>query len=112
MELDLSKITITDGPEHRNRIVVRLATNYYCTGKSAVVKKELRFLKRKSCGDNFFIEDCQMAGDDIVIQSIENLDECKDGIYELIVSNVSRDWETGYDDDWDWKLIEYKENDV
>jgi hypothetical protein len=112
MELDLIKMTITDGPEPRSRIVVRLTTNYYCNNQKAVIKKELRFLKRKSYGDNFFIEDCGSGGDDIVIKSIENLDECEDGIYELVTCDVSYDWETGYADGWNWKLIEYKESDV
>ena len=43
-----------------------------------------------------------------VDESIINLYECDDGIYEVIMCNLSHDWETGYLDDWDLKLIPYK----
>ena len=33
----------------------------------------------------------------------------EDGVYELIFCNESRDWETGYVDDHDYKLVELNE---
>jgi len=46
---------------------------------------------------------------DPVINSL-NIDNLADGVYEIIVCNVSKDYETGIIDDWDLKLIPLKED--
>jgi hypothetical protein len=38
-----------------------------------------------------------------------NIDKYKDGLYTIHMVNMSRDWETGYVDDYDYELREYKE---
>ena len=40
---------------------------------------------------------------------IVNFLDVVDGIYELVTINISRDWETGYVDDYDYKLIPYED---
>ena len=41
------------------------------------------------------------------LQSITNLYDVPDGIYELQTTNHSRDWETDTIQDWDYILKEY-----
>ena len=36
---------------------------------------------------------------------ILNLGEVEDGIYEVVVCNESHDYETGYVDDYDYRLV-------
>ena len=50
-------------------------------------------------------EDISGAGPDLAYKQITNLDKCEDGVYELAVTNISRDWETGYVDDYDYELV-------
>lgn len=42
---------------------------------------------------------------------ITNLDKCKDGIYKIQICNPRTDWETGYIDEYDYKLVPFKEED-
>ena len=51
------------------------------------------------------MEDISCIGAEEVLPRIINLDECKDGVYEVTACNISHDFETGYADDWDYKLI-------
>lgn len=91
-------------------LVVRLITTYYQDKKGDfITSKKLKFLKRKCQGFDFFSEDVSMAGIDSTMNHIENLYDCEDGIYQLIVCNVYKDWDTGCIEDWDYKLIPYKE---
>lgn len=90
-------------------IIVRLTTSYWYDGNGLYQRKDLKFLKRKCTGYNFIQEDCNMVGADEVFDKIINLDECDDGIYQIISCNESTDWETGYIDDWDYKLVKYDE---
>lgn len=41
------------------------------------------------------------------MNSIINLDECGDGLYEVVVCNETHDWESGYVDGYDLKLIPF-----
>jgi hypothetical protein len=71
-------------------------------------KKSLRVLKRKSWGMNILQEECSMAGAEECARNILNFLDVEDGIYELVVCNVSRDYESGYVDDWDLELIPFE----
>jgi hypothetical protein len=87
------------------KLIVRLRTSIWHDSRGAYLRREIKWLIRKSEGFNFFEEDCSMAGADEVVPKILNLNECKDGLYKLDTCNESRDWETGYIDDYDYKLI-------
>lgn len=89
------------------RAVYRLSRSYWKSGNSINCKISLTRLARKSTGYKYFEEECDMGGCDLAWKHIINLNECKDGIYELITVNISKDWETGYVDDYDFKLIPY-----
>jgi hypothetical protein len=87
--------------------IVRIKTEYYFSSGAAVLKKTIRTLKRKSDYD-IVSEECLYAGEEIFFKSIVNLDECKDGVYKVIFTNIYRDWESGIIEDYDLKLIPYE----
>lgn len=82
---------------------VRISTSYWGDFSRGVisVKKRIQFLKKLS-ETAFFLEDCGVAGVDEIVKHIANLEECKDGIYEVVLIRVL---ETGHKDNWQYKLI-------
>lgn len=97
-------------PAPANVCVVRLVTTWWYNNRGIHQKKSLNYLRRKSSGWNIIEEDCSNGGVDFVFNHIVNLDSCDDGIYEVIACNFSTDWETGYVDYYDYKLIPYEED--
>ena len=106
MALDLSdalkQLATVEEPA---RCVVRLRTTTWFDEKGLYTKRSLTFLKRKCVGWNGLEEAAHVIGSEGANRSIVNLDECKDGVYEVVVCNVSHDWESGHVDDWDFKLL-------
>jgi len=99
----------TEEKKEKNIVICRLNTNSYISSRNKIIlKKEITYLKKLSKGYNFLMEDIGNIGAEDVISRIINLNTCKDGVYELIIVNESRDWETGYIDDYDYKLIPYE----
>lgn len=90
-------------------VVVRVRTSWYHDNKGMHMKKSLTLMKRKSQGHNWVWEDLSNIGAEEVMPRIDNLMEVEDGLYEIEMINASRDYETGYLDDWDYKLIKYHE---
>jgi hypothetical protein len=91
--------------EHQsNRCIVRLRTTMWSDKKGAYFKKSLTFLRKQCKGFNVLEEDISAAGVELILNSITNLHDCADGIYEFVVCNESRDWETGYVDEWEYDL--------
>lgn len=93
--------------QKENQVVVRVETTFWHDARGAYKKKSLKVLKRKSFGYNYLLEECSMVGTYDCLMNITNLDNVLDGIYEVVVCNVSRDWESGYVDDWDLKLVPF-----
>lgn len=95
-------------------VVVRLRTAYYYKSGSYCKTKSLTFLKRKSDPEklNCLDDEVSCSGIDLFIDSIVNLDSCPDGLYEIHYINLNRDWETGYIDDWEYKLIPYDDTET
>ena len=87
--------------------IVRLKTGFWSSGKGIHVKKDITYLRRLSGGSNYVEEDVSNVGAEDVINNIINFWECVDGVYEIITCNVSTDWETGYMDGYDYKLIPF-----
>jgi hypothetical protein len=96
--------------EDKWRVVVRVTTTYFKTKRGLATRKDVTYLRRKSCGHNFLDDDATMAGPDNAIKQIVNLDTVKDGIYKVIITNISTDWETGYVDDYDFLLVPFEES--
>lgn len=88
-----------------NRCVVRLKTTSWADKRGLHQKKSLTFLRRQCEGFNVLEEDAGAIGADEVLPRILNLNECADGIYNVVVCNESRDFETGYINDYDYKLV-------
>lgn len=93
--------------EKSQRTVVKIITNNFMKGNDIVQQKTIRFLKRKSTGFNQLLEDCMNIGTNDALKSIVNLDECSDGVYEVVLNDWITDWETGMIEDRNWKLIPY-----
>lgn len=94
-----------DAEEEQNRCVVRLRTTAWADSKGLHIKRSLTYLRRQCVGFNMLQEEESAVGAEQAVASITNLDQCKDGIYEVVVCDVSRDWETGYVDGWNYKLV-------
>jgi hypothetical protein len=95
--------------EPESKLVVRLTTSMWHDKNGLHMRRDVRFLKRKSFGYNILYEDATWVGADEVINRIVNLYEADDGVYEVITVNESEDWETGCIEDYDYKLIEIGE---
>jgi hypothetical protein len=71
------------------------------------IKKSLAFLRRKCAGFNVLEEEADAIGAKDTARIIINLDECADGIYEVVVCNESHDFESGHVDGYDLKLFPF-----
>jgi hypothetical protein len=88
--------------------VVKLSNFCYSDSKGCVhVEKRLTPMKRKSYGYQVLQEDIKMIGTSEVISRIINLQGFKDGIYSVITCHEKRDWESGYVEEYDYKLIPF-----
>ena len=91
--------------KQKNKCVVRVTTTMWTDKRGLHTKKSLTFLRRQCEGFNVLEEDASAAGVEEVLPRILNLDECEDGVYEVATCNESRDWESGYVDDYDYRLV-------
>ena len=92
------------------KTVIRLSTEFYQSGSKYIIKKVITPLKRKSSGYNLVVDGSYDVGVEEVLSNIINIDDCDDGIYEVVTTNISRDFWTGEIDDYQYKLIEYRDN--
>lgn len=100
-----------DEPETiSSREVVRLSTSMWSDKNGVHVKRSLRHLRRKCVLWNAFEEEVSCVGVEEAIGSLTNLNECEDGVYEIICIGVHRDWETEEVDEWHYKLIPFEED--
>mgnify|MGYP003426572715 FL=1 len=88
------------------RTVVRLVTSAWRTNRGIFTQRALLFLKRDSIGFNILEEDCANIGAPEVTQNIL-FENHPDGLYEVVTCNESRDWESGYIEEYDYQLIPY-----
>lgn len=88
-----------------NKQVVRLTTSAWSHSGVLNIHRRLTTLRRKSSGFQILDEDCAQIGADEVVANIVNLNQCKDGIYQVVTCNEWTDWETGLIDGYDYKLI-------
>jgi hypothetical protein len=88
-----------------SRCTVRVKTTVWADKRGLHTKKSLTFLRRQCEGFNVIAEDARAIGAEEVLPRILNLDEVEDGIYEVVVCNESHDYETGYVDSYDYRLV-------
>lgn len=91
--------------------VVRLTSSAWEKNGGLYMQKAIKTLKRKSIGYgcDFIHEECSNCGAEELYPRILNLNTSEDGIYFLVIVNESRDFETGYVDDFDLELRPYHE---
>jgi hypothetical protein len=108
---ELVKLTVIGVGEKPKTAVVKVSTSCYQTGRGFTMTKRIEFLRRKSDREYVYSieKDVSCGGADSVIQRIVNLNEVEDGVYKMIWINEFRDWESGYIEDWDYKLVPYEE---
>ena len=87
-----------------SRCTVRVKTTVWADKRGLHTKKSLTFLRRRCEGFNVLAEDASAIGAEEVLPRILNFGEVEDGIYEVVVCNESHDYETGYVDDYDYRL--------
>lgn len=105
--LENLKLSLSD--KQHNECVVKLTTSWWHDKRGVHQKRSLIYVRRKCVGYNVLEEDVGCIGAEETFPRILNLDECEDGIYTVVTCNESRDWETGYIDDYDYRLIPYRE---
>lgn len=105
MIADTLVLPVIGEPKQRNVCVVRIRTTAWSDRSGLHFKKSLVFLRKQCVGFNVLEEDVGMIGAEEVIPRIINIDECENGVYQVVVCNESRDWETGCVDDFDYRLI-------
>jgi hypothetical protein len=88
-----------------SRCTVRVKTTAWADKRGLHTKKSLTFLRRQCEGFNILAEDANAIGAEEVLPRIVNLGEVEDGIYEVVACNESHDYETGYVDDYDYRLV-------
>lgn len=91
------------------KTVVRLKTSYWRSDRGLHQRRDLFYLKRKSSKYNLIDDDAVNAGADLAIQSIVNFEDCDDGVYQLVMVNAQRDFESGYVDSWEHKLVKIED---
>lgn len=89
--------------QHKPSCIVRLSRSTYKRGSRFISETSISWLKSKSELSIYDITDLEDVFD------IINIEECEDGLYNLVACNFSRDYESGMIDDWDVKLIPYQE---
>jgi len=87
--------------------VVRIRTTMWSDRRGVYIKKELTYLRKQSEGFNILKEDLDALSSKDVVMRILNLDECEDGVYKVVFCNESRDYETGFIDDYDYRLVKF-----
>ena len=92
-----------------NKCVVKVQTEAYKRGDTYFYGKSLRVLQKITTYD-LLKEECDSIGTFDGLENIINLSKIADGKYYLEAVNISKDWETGYTDGWDLKLIPFEEN--
>lgn len=91
--------------------IIKIKTDYFVTGDKLVRKSEIRTLKKKSTCDELDELISNISPEDAWF-NIVNINDVRDGVYQLKVNNVSVDYETGIADDWDYILVPYEEEEV
>jgi hypothetical protein len=104
--LEFPEAAPTEDQEEPSCEVVRLRVSEYKSQRGYAVRIELNRVERHCTGYQPLKEDFSNGGE--LISRITNLLDVKPGLYEVRATNFSKDWETGYVDDWDLVLVPFK----
>ncbi|ANA49309.1 hypothetical protein PMW_184 [Pseudomonas phage phiPMW] len=89
--------------------VVRVGTAGYRRGDTYFIGRTLRTLKSKTTWD-YLADEEQAVGVEDGLMNITNLDRVEDGLYDIVMTNIDRDYESGYIDGWSYTLYPHKED--
>ena len=84
---------------------VRITTSQWSDKRGLSQRRDIRYMQQLSRGFNILQDEAQQVGATEAIQKLLDLHTYEDGLYEITTCNESRDWETGYIDDYDFRLI-------
>ena len=98
---------IIEHDHQAHRVVVRVSTSYWSSSRGIHQRRDIVFLRRQCRDHNQVEEEINQSGSDDVWKKMENIDTCKDGLYEICMTNILRDHETGYVEDWSYKLVPF-----
>lgn len=98
---------VVNNPKRPTNCVVRVTTAYWFDGRGLHTKKTVRCMRRSSDIDTLS-EDAEGFEARSMLERIEDLYDLPDGLYRLVRTNVYTDRETGYVEDWDYRLIPYR----
>lgn len=99
-------LELNEPQEPKPITIVRVTTTAFRTKRGLKFVKEITYLKRKSSGHNFLEYEVEMVDAPSVQRKIANLQEIEDGVYRVILCDISKDWEMGIIDDYRFKLIQ------
>lgn len=100
-------LVFDESPKEMNSTVVRRKTTTWSDKSGHHVKITLYVMKSLSEGFLVIEDDVKQIGYAEVWPRVVNLLEVQDGLYQLIIVNESRDFESGYIEDYKFKLIPY-----
>ena len=103
--IDFSAFLENPEEKENGHCVVRLRTSTWSDNRGAYQKRSITYLRRKSSGVNGVEMGIDDAGADEFFAMLTNINSCDDGIYEVVMCDPSKDWETGYLNSWNYKLI-------
>ena len=111
MNIDLSSVPQDKDLKAPHITVVRLTTETYKRGSGYYFARRIQRIERLSTRGGFCLlaEEVSGIGVDGLFHSINNLDQCKDGIYVLAACNFSRDWESGHIDGYELELVKFEQ---
>lgn len=103
---------LEDPKAEKCRCIVRLKTSFWKSERGLHTRQDITFMRKLSLEYQVLEEDAANIGAKEVLEKIVNLAECEDGLYEAITCNPYTDWETGYLDDYDYKLVPFSSPNV
>lgn len=87
--------------------IVKLGTEAYKRGGVYFHGRTIRVLRKQTTYD-LLADEVDNIGLYDAIESIINLNDVEDGVYQLMHANIGTDWETGWVESWDLKLVPYE----
>lgn len=93
--------------EEANQCVVRIRTSVWSDKKGLHTRRDIVYMHRLSTGCNILEDELDATDAKFVADSILNLDSAADGLYRVVRTNCTHDFESGYLDGYDLKLVSY-----
>ncbi len=97
-------------PEVCKGLIFRASNNWFENSNGDFeYRVKFRRLIRKSCPGCSKCLSVLDSAHELMENVIFPLEPKNGGLYQLKITNVHTDWETGYVDDWDTEFVEYEE---